>query len=366
MNYKQIYNRLLIFDGSFCLHRVMNTSYWNMLTSTGIRTGGVFGVLRTILKEVSNYNYYPIVVFDGGLSSRRLELFPNYKHTEDKKEKQLLLENLETKSEEDLLDEEIKREYATQREILKQLLPYFNIPVISYEGWEGDDLIYILSKISNDSIVISDDKDLLQLIREDSSGRCRVKRAMLDEFWDINKLQESYKDVIYYIAEKAIVGDQSDNIPSACYGVGAKTASSLYDFYKFVKENNINYPTTEEDLIEICKKHNLTKKKAFINFDEYQFMVNLMLTDLKLVDEDLIRNDLRMLYIIRDKIDFFFKNQFDENLQKQNIVTILDYLEIKSFDFNQLFNLIKQVKDVIYNIETNLDENRKIHKGLLF
>ena len=37
---------------------------------------------------------------------------------------------------------------------------------------------------------------------------------MRDEFWDLEKLHESKVDIKEYIACKAIVGDNSDNIPS--------------------------------------------------------------------------------------------------------------------------------------------------------
>ena len=353
------FNRLLIFDGSHALHRNLSVlNNWNMQTTTGIRTGGVFGVLRTLLKEISQYNYYPVFVFDGGLSKRRLQLYPNYKGTLDKQEKELLIESKNEYSEEDMLHMEMKTEYANQREMLKQILPFFNIPVICYENWEGDDLIYLLTQMSKDSIVVSDDKDLLQLIRDDDTGRCRVKRAMRDEFWDINTLKENSEDVNEYIIKKAIVGDQSDNIPSACYGVGEKTAKDLYKFYSYLIEHKIQYPTTEEELTTICKENKLTKRKAFINFSENQFLTNLMLTDLKLVDKDVEDFYPKMLYIIEENINSYFKNNYNEEMQLANIINILKYLEIRTFEYSYLFKLIKDVKDVIYNVDTNLSEKR--------
>lgn len=353
--------------GSHALHRNLSVpNNWEMQTSTGIRTGGVFGVLRTLLKEISQYNYYPIFVFDGGLSKRRLQLYPNYKGTLDKKEKELLLESKGEYSEEDILQMEMKAEYANQREMLKQLLPFFNIPVICYENWEGDDLIYLLTKMTKDSIVVSDDKDLLQLIRDDETGRCRVRRAMRDEFWDMNKLKLNSTDINEYIIKKSIVGDPSDNIPSACYRVGEKTAKELYDFYSYIIENKLTYPRTEEELTKICKEHKLSKKKAFINFDENQFLINLMLTDLKLVEKDVEDYYPEMLYYIEDNINTYLKNNYNEDLQLENILNILKYLEIRSFEYHHLYNLIKDVKDVIFNIDTKLGEKREMKIGGLF
>ena len=65
MNYSKYYNKFLIFDGSHCLHRnISQPNNWEMKTSTGTRTGGLLGTLRSIAKESNDYNYFPIVVFD--------------------------------------------------------------------------------------------------------------------------------------------------------------------------------------------------------------------------------------------------------------------------------------------------------------
>ena len=79
-----VYKKVLIFDGSNCLHRAITEPHlWNM-SYNGIKTGGIYGVLQIIMKEFKLYNYYPIVIFDGNLSKRRLQIYPNYKHNLDK------------------------------------------------------------------------------------------------------------------------------------------------------------------------------------------------------------------------------------------------------------------------------------------
>lgn len=357
MSYQQIYNRALIFDGSHALHRNLSVpNNWDMKTSTGIRTGGIFGVLRTIVKELKDYNYYPIVVFDGGLSKRRLDIYPNYKRTLDK---QQLNESVEEKTEEQLIDEEFRREYNSQRETLKQLLPLFNIPVICLDGWEGDDIIYVLTKLCKDSIVVSDDKDLLQLIRDDETGRCRVRRAMREEFWDLNHLKENNVDIKEYISCKSIVGDGSDNIPSACYQVGEKTAPGLYQLYESIKLNNLNFPSTEEELNSICKKLNLPKRKAYINFNENQFLTNLLLTDLSLVDNDITQD-------IIDNVNNTLQvviNNLDPN-NKETINIFMNNCEIRTFDSKYLYDRCYKLRDVLFN-DTTMSEI-DVPKGRLF
>lgn len=323
------FHRTLIFDGSHALHRNLSVpNNWEMTNNEGQRTGGIFGVLRTINKEITTYNYTPIVVFDGGLSQRRLELFPNYKGTLDK---QILRESLD-RTEEDLINEQYREEYIRQRDILIELLPCLGIPVIYQEGWEGDDLIYLLTKLSKDSIVVSDDKDLIQLISE-SDRKCRIRRAMRDEFWDINKLKEMQLDIQTYIGCKAIIGDPSDKIPSACFQVGEKTALDLYNLFTYCVENNITYPENEDELKKLCETCKISKRKAYLNFNKDQFLINYLLTDLSLVDKELNDNFINTI------IDTVNKYLNYENLEYVKI--ILDKLNIYSINIDSFYSAIK-------------------------
>lgn len=359
---KPLYNRLLIIDGSHCLHRAMSQpELYAMKTSTGKRTGGIIGVIKTIVKEFRIYNYYPVVVFDGGLSKRRLELYPNYKRHQDR----LLEECKEEKTEEQLLDEEFKREYNTQRKNLQELLPYYGIPVIQIDGWEGDDLIYILTKMALDSIVLSDDKDLLQLIHEPDgfdNRKCRVKRGMRDEFWDIDAIRANNFDVQEYIACKSIIGDSSDNIPSACYQVGEKTAPDLFKIYKWTVEKNSTYPNNEEELTKICKELNISKRKAYLNFNEDQFLTNLSLTNLCLVDNE----------ISQDLIDYIYRDIFEQSrtYDTEEIHRLLENYEIRTINSEQLVNRVGSVHMLLelkdYEASKNVIDINKTSSGKLF
>lgn len=207
-----VFNKTLLIDGSYFLHRMLSQpNQWDMQTLQGKRTGGIYGCIRSIFKEMQKYNYFPIVVFDGGLAPRRLMVYSNYKRNE---EKQLLTESVETeKTEQQILDEAFMREYRTQRKDIIGILHGFGIPCIRIEDWEGDDLLYILSKMSKDSIVVTDDRDLIQVVTESDDRKCRVWRTMNEEMWDMNTLKQKGLDAWEYINCKAISGDPSDNIP---------------------------------------------------------------------------------------------------------------------------------------------------------
>lgn len=336
-----VFNKVLLCDGSYFLHRMLSQpNQWEMQTTTGKRTGGIFGVIRSIFKEMQKYNYFPIVVFDGGLSPRRLGVYPNYKRNE---EKQLLLECKESeKTEQQLLDEAFMREYRTQRKDIITFLHGLGIPCIRIEGWEGDDLLYILSKMSKDSIIISDDKDLIQSVYEDENRKCRIWRTMHEEMWDVDTLKNKGMDAWQHINCKAIVGDPSDNIPSACYGVGEKTASGLLQLMESCNKLVIPFPHTEEDLEYRCKSFGIPKRKAYMNFDEAQFAVNMELMNLKLVDKDITDNFVNYLYdmvimdyatndipLVNEKIKEFEMYSINVNEILKRVEKLHNYLKIE-------------------------------------
>ena len=255
-------------------------------------------------------------------------------------------------SELELLKREQKYEYNQQREILKVLLPNFGIPVIHLSDWEGDDIIYILTLLTKDSIVLSDDKDLLQLVCDESNRKCCVKRGMRNEFVDISWFKDNDITIEDFIARKAIVGDPSDNIPSACFQVGEKTALALIELYTKSKAMVGGFPKDEKELDEKCKRLGISKRKAYLNFNEEQYLTNIRLMDLRFVqneiDGDLIKN---------------INNLVTENLgytNISNINNILETLNIQTFiPRNLLNNLERSIKYI-----TEKPENKNITKTM--
>ena len=339
---EKLYQRLLIFDGSHCLHRaICEPHLWEMKNENGQHTGGVFGTLQTILKESSTFNYFPVVVFDGHLSQRRLDIYPNYKRNEDKK---VLNESVEQLSEMEKLQEIQRQEYNTQREMLKIILPAFGIPTIHLADWEGDDLIYILTRITRDSIVVSDDKDLIQLVIDEPDLRCRVRRGMRDEFINMQWLNENNITTAEFIAKKALVGDPSDNIPSACFQVGEKTALGLYKLYMESKNQNTNFPKNEDEFANMFKKINIPKRKAYLNFNEDQFLKNILLMDLSLVENEITQK------LLVELNDIIMTQSNNNNISIIN--NALNELDIKTFIPTNLLNIVEKNKVYILKDET--------------
>ena len=280
MNYNKIFKNLLIIDGSYQLHRSLGVpEIFELKNSVGERTGGIFGTIRLIYSEIRKTDAFPVVVFDHGLSKRRLSLYPQYKRADER----------EVNKDQVLTPEEIDIDYITwyrfSRNALTDLFPLLGIPVIKIAGWEGDDLMYLISRLSEKSTILTDDRDLLQLLTPDVN----VRRPKADEDYTMEKFLEEtgYKHMYEFVMQKAICGDGSDNIEKSCDRVAGGTAPDLIK----ILENTIllekEFPKDEKELRTICENLGVKYKKAFLNFNKEKYERNLELVDLNLVDGDI-------------------------------------------------------------------------------
>lgn len=292
-------------------------------------TGGVYGSLNVILSELAmNPTYYPVALFDGGLSPRRLNLYPSYKRHDSREELPVLS------------TEEAKTDFLTQyrftRSTLLEVLPQFGIPSIRIRDWEADDLVYICSKLAQESIILSDDKDYIQLVANNVS----VRRPKANELIDYHNFQEmtSYQDTNEFIKAKSMLGDGSDNISKACEGIGG---SNVLNLLKLLKENKNVVPQDEKELKALCKDLEIGYRKAYMNFDKEAYKRNLQLIDLQFVETEVTQ---QLIDSIIAQIDSTGKSDLTHILQ------VLNRLNIKHFDYTKLLSLVdisKENKDII-------------------
>ena len=306
-------NRVLIIDGSYLLHRALHIEHlYELCTSEGIGTGGIFQFLRSLHSEVRKFSdYYPIVCWDAGLAERRLKVYPNYKRNEDHKIEERELRAL---GQEPVIDEYLLK-YRDQRQRIIEILKALGVPSLRFSGWEGDDLLYIVSRMSDDCIVLTDDKDLIQLL----SPTTRISRPMAGELLEYNSYQAEHHDpdMKKFVFKKAIVGDASDNIPKCAAGVGEKTAA-------FIAETMITNRDGWESVLAG------SGKKALNNFlteeSLKQFETNVELIDLSRVEvTSEIINNVSVTIENETHIPNYFKT-----------LSAVSQLEITDLDINGL------------------------------
>ncbi len=120
---------------------------------------------------------------------------------------------------------------ARQLERLPDLLAAFEVPAFCVPGFEADDVLATLSTRleaeGRRALVVSGDRDLLQLVSPLTSVLFIGRRAQAPLLFDERKTEEHFgvppRRLPTYAA---LVGDNSDNLPGVP-GVGARTAAKL-------------------------------------------------------------------------------------------------------------------------------------------
>lgn len=207
----------------------------------------------SIIRSVTN-RFFPerlFIIWDSARSKRRSELFPKYKAHR-------ISLNEETR----------KKKYADVTTITR-ISRGLGARVISFPNRESDDVIALLANFNDNSTIVSNDSDFHQLIRPGVS----VYDHMKDRFFSSLNFCEFFpykpKQSILY---KAIVGDQSDNIPGVP-GLGPKMTAQI------LSENpNV---TTFEMLKEVLMFKRKDRKSRLVLQNESIVRRNLELMDIQ-------------------------------------------------------------------------------------
>lgn len=211
-------NKLMLIDGNSLLHRAF---YAMPLLSTkdGQYTNAVYGFMNmfySALQQVSPTHV--AVAFDRREPTFRHRAFSEYKAGR----------------------KETPAELGPQFSLLREVLEEMHVSTIDLAGYEADDLIGTLSRISDESggecVILSGDKDNLQLVSPLTTVWITKKGISQTEKYTPEHLMESMGlSPAQIIDLKALAGDSSDNIPGIA-GVGEKTALRLIAEYGSVQQ----------------------------------------------------------------------------------------------------------------------------------
>lgn len=186
---------MIIFDFSQLLYGAVYSDMKLQGTKEPSERGIRIYVLNKIqyLREKFDYEFGEETVIAIDANSWRKEVFSNYKFKRKKTR------------EEDALDWKVINGYFNN--IKKELKENFSYKVIDVNGAEGDDIVAILSRRSeNPVIIIGQDKDYFQLHnRSDLKQYCPVRNEFIS--FDV-------KDITYNLFSHICRGDSSDGIPS--------------------------------------------------------------------------------------------------------------------------------------------------------
>ena len=210
--------KLIVIDGNSLANRAFY-AIPILSNSKGVITNAVYGftnMLMRILKQ--EQPDYLAVAFDVSRKVFRHEKYADYKAQR----------------------KGMPEELRGQMDLIKDVLRAMNIAIYEKEGYEGDDVIGSMVRWAEGqdihSVIITGDKDSLQLISEKTSVFLTKKGITELAKYDTEALKEEYNLVPDQIRDlKGLMGDASDNIPGVP-GVGEKTALKLLHQYGTVEE----------------------------------------------------------------------------------------------------------------------------------
>ena len=209
---------IILIDGFSVAFRAFYALPETLITSDGTPTNLIHGFLSMINKVVNEYkSEQMIVTWDLPGKTFRNDIYKEYKSNRSP----------------------APDNFKVQIPLLHELLDSFNIPQVSEEGYEADDVLGSLAKKYNEKgeevFIVTGDRDTFQLISKNTkilyTKRGISEIDVVDEKFFTNKYGFKTEQYIEYLALK---GDPSDNIPGLP-GVGEKTATSLLKKYKTIE-----------------------------------------------------------------------------------------------------------------------------------
>ena len=197
--------RLVLIDGSGFIFRAFH-ALPPMTRPDGTPVNAVFGfcnMLARLLREHTGSHL--AVIFDAGRHTFRTRLYPAYK------------------AQRPAPPPELVPQFALVREATEA----FGVPAIDAVDWEADDLIAAYTRAAEDAggetVIVSSDKDLMQLIRPGVSLLDPIKQKPIGPAEVFEKFGVAPEKLIDL---QALMGDAVDNVPGVP-GIGPKTAAQL-------------------------------------------------------------------------------------------------------------------------------------------
>jgi DNA polymerase-1 len=198
---------LYLIDGSSYIYRAYH-AIRGLATRDGFPTNAVFGFSNMLLKVLKEHApTFAAMVMDAPGPTFRHEAYPQYKANRPP----------------------MPEDLTVQIPRIDEVVKAFRMPILRISGVEADDIIATLVRRYSEQVdrivIVSSDKDLMQLVSSDVVMLDTMKNRWVGE----KQVRERFgvdpdrvPDVL------ALMGDSSDNVPGLS-GVGPKTAGRLIE-----------------------------------------------------------------------------------------------------------------------------------------
>jgi DNA polymerase-1 len=321
--------KLFLIDGSNYIYRAYY-AIRELSNSKGFPTNAIYGFTNMLIKLCRDWEPdYIAVVFDSKGPTFRHELYNQYKANRKAMPDDLI----------------------PQIPFIKDIVRGFSMHVIEKQGMEADDIIGTLVKTCEpdevEKIIVSGDKDMMQLVSDDVS----LIDTMKGKTYSVDGVKERFgvgpERVIDILG---LAGDTSDNIPGVP-GVGEKTALKLINEYgtlENVLENadRVRNAKLGKNLKEFADQARLSRDLATIKTD----------IDLGLDLEDFRRRDpdTEILKDLFRKFEFSLLLQTLKRREEDEEVTY--QLILAESELNDLIKRLRGLKEFAFDLILTSDE----------
>lgn len=217
----------------------------------GTPVGAVVGFTNMMLRLLRDLDAKHIgVIFDASRANFRNDIYKEYKANRD----------------------ETPPDLIPQFPLIREVTKAFGFEPLEREGYEADDLIAAYAKAARakglDVVIVSSDKDLMQLIRDGVIMYDPIKQKPLG-FAEVQEKFGVTPDKV--IDVQALCGDPTDNVPGV-RGIGVKTAAELINTYGTLENlldslDQIKQPKRRETLIENAELARISKQLVRLDED---------------------------------------------------------------------------------------------------
>ena len=248
--------KLFLLDGHALVYRAHYAFITRpLINSKGINTSAATGFTRTLWDMIKSQNpTHLAVAFDLSGPTFRNEMYTEYKANR----------------------EEQPEDITIALPYIERIIRGFNIPIVTKEGFEADDVIGTLAKQAEKEgfqvYMVTPDKDYAQLVSENIFMYKPSRQGNGVEILGVPEILEkwSIKRVDQVIDVLGLQGDSVDNIPGIP-GIGAKTAVKLLDKFDSLEgllENTDQLKGKQKEKVEaFADQGRLSKQLATIDIN---------------------------------------------------------------------------------------------------
>lgn len=316
---------IYIIDGNAYIYRAFH-AIAPLSNKEGLPTNAIYGFISILLRVIREKQpRYIAIAFDAKGPTFRHQQYSEYKANRPPMPEDLVV----------------------QLPYIRDLVTAHNILTLEKPGVEADDtLASIATTFANQGqpvIIVSGDKDLLQLVSE----QVTVWEPMLDRLMDPAAVEEKYTVAPSKLLDLfALMGDKSDNIPGVP-GIGLKTAGQLIEQFGTLENLYENLDSVKRVKLQENLQNN--RENAFISKALIQLKTDVevpqQLTDYKVQIPDNAK--LTDLYTYLG-----FSRLLKDTKQTQSVDTAAFHLITTEEELKKLAESLKNIPHLTIDTET--------------